>query len=412
MKVIKKVLPNGLTVLIVQMKESASVTVDVSVRAGSFYETKETSGISHFLEHMCFKGTTKRPLLGQIARELDEIGAGSNASTGNESTSYFVRARPQHLDHILDIVSDIYLNSTFPEIEIEKEKGVVCDEIAMYEDDPQSIASDLLLRTMYGNQSAGWDIGGTKENVRSFTKAQILSYRKTHYVAAKTVVTIVGKIDPQTTYKKVMKMFKDMPTSASKELSKKVIALESKKIQHKERVTEQTHIRIAFKGLVRAHKDKYVAAILASILGHGMSSRLFIKMREELGISYYVGAYHRAQVQMGRFGIYTGVASNKVESALLAIRTQCERLKKELVGERELKKIQEMYTASLFMGLETSSALADYVSGFALDGEKVITPKELEAKFKSVTAVDIQRVAKVIFKEGEEYVVTVGATKK
>lgn len=409
MKIIKKVLSSGLTVVLVPMKESASITVDVSVRAGSYYETKKTSGISHFLEHMCFKGTKKRSGLGQIARELDEIGATSNASTGNEYTSYFVRARPQHLERVLDIVSDIYLNSIFPESEIEKEKGVVCDEIAMYEDDPQSIASDLLLRTMYGDQPAGWDIAGTKENVRAFTREQIVEYRKTHYVAPKTVITVAGKIDPRSVGKKVTQFFKDIPVGKVQKLSKKPIVLESNKMNHKERPTEQTHIRIAFKGLVRTHKDRYVASILASILGHGMSSRLFLKLRETLGISYYVGAYHRAQKQAGRFGIYTGVASNKVQIALRAIQEECDRLQEELVTDHELKKVQEMYTASLFMNLETSSALADYVSGFILDEEKVLTPKELESRFKAVTSKDIQRLARTLFKEDEKYVVTVGA---
>ncbi len=407
MKVIKKVLASGLTVLMVPMKDSASVTVDVSVRAGSYYEDKNTSGISHFLEHMCFKGTINRPLLGQISRELDQIGAQANAATGNETTSYYVKARPRHVNQILDIVSDIYLHSTFPEIEIEKEKGVVCDEIAMYEDDPQSIASDLLRRTLYGDTTFGWDIAGTKENVRAFTRDAIIAYRTKHYVASKTIVTITGAIDPKDVLKKVTALFKPITSKVASTLSKKAPTLGAQHSAHKERDTEQTHIRIAFKGFARNHVDKYAVAILATVLGGGMSSRLFTKLREEMGVSYYIGASHRSYTVYGMFGVYTGVSNNAVEAATDAIRAECIRLTKEKVDDTELNKIKEMYTASIFMGLETSSALADYVSAFALNQEDILTPKQLEAKFRAVTPADIMRVAKTIFKN-KEYVVTVG----
>lgn len=391
----------------VPMQDSASITVDVSVHAGSYYEDEKTNGVSHFLEHMCFKGTINRPHPGQIARELDEIGAYANASTGTEATSYYVKARPQHLAHVLELVSDIYLNSTFPETEIEKEKGVVCDEIAMYEDDPQSVASHMLRTTMYGNTIYGRDIAGTKENVRSFTRDAICAYRKKHYIAEKTVITVAGNIEVEEVVKHVASLFKNIPTGRIIHLPLRSSRLESPASVHKERDTEQTHVRIGYKGLPRQHKDRYALSILATILGGSMSSRLFIRLRETMGVSYYCGSTHRSFATGGTFVIYTGVSSHKVHDACTAIRDECIRLAKEMVTKEELAKVKEMYTAGILMDLETSGAMAEYVSTFVFNGEPVLTPAQLERKYRSVTPEDILRVARGLFTD-KYYVVTVG----
>lgn len=407
MKIVKKILPSGLTVVVVPMKESVSVTVDVSVRTGSFYENKETNGISHFLEHMCFKGTEKRPYVGQIMRELEEIGAQANASTGNEVTSYYITALPHHFDTVLDVVSDVYLNSTFPIEEIEKEKGVVCDEIDMYEDDPKSVASRLLASKMYGDNPWGWDIAGTKGNVRALNQKKIIEYRNKYYVASNTVVTVAGPIDILSVRRKISQKFVTISKNKAPRLSKKKITLQGPITFNKDRPTEQVHVRIGYEGVSRKSKDKYAYALLSHILGGGMSSRLFNRLREKMGVSYYVGSYHSAMIQAGKFGIYAGVSGTRVQEALHAIEEECSLLTKELVPVHEFKKVTEMLSAGLIMNLETSSAVAEYASTAPLFGEETLSPVQLMARIKKVTPQDIKRVAKKVFSQ-KPFIITVG----
>ncbi len=406
MKVIKKVLPNGLRILLVPMKDSATCTLSVMVQAGSNYESKEESGLSHFLEHMCFKGTARRSMSSQIFRELDELGAQANASTSRYYTEYYVKALPEHFNHVLDIVSDLYLNPIFPEAEIEKEKQVVCDEIDMYEDDPQSVASELLTHTMYGNQSAGRDIAGTKDNVRSFNRERVVAYRSKHYVASKTIITLAGAFSVNTAFAAIKKAFASIPGGPHKNPSPYISTKSGVHVAVKEKKSEQTHVRIGFVGFKRTHKNRRVANILASILGAGMSSRLFIRLREEMGVSYYNYAQHGSNAQYGGIFIGAGVHASHLEKTLHAIHEECIRLTKEKVPSGELEKIKQMYIASLRMGLETSNAVSDYVSDFELYREKYMSPQAIEKEIKAITEKDIQRVAKALFL-GKDYTLAV-----
>lgn len=397
MKVIKNVLPNGLRVLLVPMKDSATCTLSVMVQAGSNYESKEESGLSHFLEHMCFKGTTRRPLSSQISRELDELGAQVNASTSRYYTEYYVKALPEHFNHVLDIVSDLYLNPIFPEAEIEKEKQVVCDEIDMYEDDPQSVASELLTKTMYGDQPAGRDIGGTKDNVRSFSRAKVVAYRSKHYVASKTIVTLAGAFSEKVSFTAIKKAFALIPQGVYKNPPPFIPGKLGVQISVKEKKSEQTHIRIGFHGYKRSHPDRRVASILASILGMGMSSRLFMRLREEMGVSYYNYAQHGSSAQYGGLFIGVGVHASHVGKTLRAIHEECLRLTRDTVSREELEKVKQMYVASLRMGLETSNAVSDYVSDFELYKEGYMSPQAVEKEIQSITEKDVKRVARKLF---------------
>ena len=191
----KEVLPNGMRIIVAPMKENPTVTVFVLVEAGSKYEKKENNGISHFLEHMCFKGTTKRPTHKEITTEFDGLGCDSNAFTSQEYTGYYAKSDSANFEKILDIVSDIYLNSTFPESEIEKEKGVIIEEINMYKDLPKAIVSEEFVKLLYGDQPAGWTIAGNKENILKIKREDFVNYRKNHYVARATTVVVAGNVN-------------------------------------------------------------------------------------------------------------------------------------------------------------------------------------------------------------------------
>ena len=207
MKFSKKVLKNGLRVITVPMKDNPTATVLVLVEAGSKYEEKKVNGISHFLEHMCFKGTSKRPKAIDISKELDTLGSQYNAFTAQEYTGYYAKSDAKHFHKIFDVVSDIYLNSTFPEIEMEKEKGVIIEEINMYEDMPQRHVQDLIMELLYGDQPAGWNIAGDKKNIFRMKRDDFVNYKKQHYLPEATVLVVAGAVTEKEVMTEVNKIF-------------------------------------------------------------------------------------------------------------------------------------------------------------------------------------------------------------
>ncbi|MEK7088848.1 MAG: pitrilysin family protein, partial [Patescibacteria group bacterium] len=211
MKFTKKVLNNGLRVITVPMKDNPTVTVLVLVEAGSKYETKRINGLSHFLEHMCFKGTVKRPKAIDISKELDSLGSQYNAFTAQEYTGYYAKSDAKHFKQIFDVVSDIYLNSTFPNTEMQKEKGVIIEEINMYEDMPNRHVQDLIMKLLYGDQPAGWNIAGEKKNILNMKRDDFIKYKKAHYLPKATTIVVAGKVDEKQVMKEVNKVFGKIP---------------------------------------------------------------------------------------------------------------------------------------------------------------------------------------------------------
>jgi predicted Zn-dependent peptidase len=236
MKFTKRTLPNGLRILTVPMKDNETVTVMALVETGSDYEAKDQGGISHFLEHMCFKGTQKRPNSQMINYEFDAMGSQSNAFTTSEYTGFYAKAHHAHLPKVLDLISDVFVNSTFPEAEIEKEKGVVIEEINMYEDRPDYKVYEVIEELMYGDQPAGRSTLGTKETVQSLSREKILDYRNMHYAAENTLIVVSGKVDEETIYSDIEKAFASISTNKKPE---KPAVLDEQiapalKIQHKD----------------------------------------------------------------------------------------------------------------------------------------------------------------------------------
>jgi len=395
----KTTLKNGLRVITVPLKNTETVTAMVLVSAGSDYETKEINGLSHFLEHMCFQGTTKRPNTGDVSRELDELGAQSNAFTSKEYTGYWAKAHSKNLPKLIDIISDIYQNPIFTEDAIQREKGVVIEEMKMYEDLPQAKVGEVFEELLYGtDQPAGWPIIGRENIVRNLTQKDLIDYRHKHYVAKGTVVVVAGKINEAKTVKIVGEAFKDI-SKAKKDKKVKTVELQKIpqiKIHYKE--TDQAHIIIGFRAFPLGHKDGHKVGALESVLGHGMSSRLFRKMRDELGLCYYVKAGHDSSLDRGYFAIASGVAKDRVKEAVGAILAECRKMKEELVGDTELKKAKELRMSGLYLGLETSDQYADFYAFPELLDQKVRTPEERVKKIESVKAKDIMQVANEIFK--------------
>jgi predicted Zn-dependent peptidase len=411
MKFKKTTLKNGLTIITVPMKGSPSVTVLVMVKAGSKYETKEINGLSHFLEHMCFKGTTKRPKAIDISRELDGLGAQNNAFTGHEYTGYYAKAHPKHFSKILDVVSDIYLNPVFDEKEIEKEKGVIVEEINMYEDMPNQIVHDVFLEAMYGDQPAGWNIAGTKENVRKMTRKDFLKYRQENYVAKGTVVLAAGDINEKKAIEEIKKVFQKISTG--KKLDKKKIIEKQTEpiIKIKQKGTDQTHIVLGVRTYDAKNKKNHPLFVLNAILGQGMSSRLFQKLRDEMGVGYYVHSGINEFTDHGYLAVSTGVDNSRVVEVVSAILSEIKKLITEKISDAELKKAKDYMIGHMYLGLESSDAVASDYAGQFLLTDKMLTPSEMAKKIQNVTAKEIQNIAREIFVDNKLNMAIVGNIK-
>ena len=394
----KKTYKNGLRVVTVPMKDNPTVTVLVLVGTGSDYEPKEINGISHFLEHMCFKGTVKRPSVKIIAHELDSLGCQYNAFTSTEYTGYYAKGDPKNFKQMFDIVSDIYLNSTFPETEMQKEKGVIIEEINMYEDMPQSHVQDLFTEVLYGDQSAGRSTLGTKENINKMIRDNFIEYKKTHYVAENTVVIVAGNITSEEVYKEVSKYFKDVPITKSGKKPKTKDNQEKPEVLIQFKETDQTHFVLGVRTYDVFNKNNAAISMLSCVLGAGMSSRLFTKLREEMGVAYYVRAYNSPSLDHGNFQISAGVNNERTIEVIKEILKECSLLIKEKVTDKELEKVKSLVIGNTKMSLEATDDIANFYGGQELLKKEIKTLEEKIKEIKKVTAIDIQRMAKTIFK--------------
>ncbi|PIQ91384.1 MAG: hypothetical protein COV70_04000 [Parcubacteria group bacterium CG11_big_fil_rev_8_21_14_0_20_39_22] len=397
MKAYKKVLKNGLRVVVVPMKDNPTVTVMVLVEAGSKYEDKENNGLSHFLEHMCFKGTTKRPNTNDVALELDKLGAEYNAFTSQEYTGYYGKVGRRSFKKALSIVSDLYLNPLFKAEEIDRERGVIIEEINMYEDSPQRTVHDVFMDLLYGGQSAGMTILGPKENIRKFKSEDFREYRDKYYVAEATTVVVAGDVEKQDVFEEVEKAFSGITTSKKVQKKKTKDLQKAPAMALRYKKTDQSHLVVGVRSLPLSHKDYLTVEVLMGILGAGMSSRLFFKLRDEMGVCYYVRAFNDGYTDHGSVGVWAGVNVARTKEVVEVILGEFKKLKDELVSEDELKKVQEYMIGTMNLRLEPSDSLADHFGFQEIFNLSIKTPKELSKEIRAVTAKDVQRLAKKLF---------------
>jgi len=401
MKEFKKItLPNGLRVFLVPRRQSLASSVLILVEAGSEYETKKINGLSHFLEHLMFKGTANRPVPGMIAEELASLGAQSNAFTGEEYTGYWAKAESHKLPKILDIVSDLYLNPIFNPEEIEKERGVIIEEINMYEDTPMRRVQEFFTSLLYGDQPAGWDIAGKKEVIRKLAREDFMRYRDAHYVAPKTLVVVAGNLSEKKTLAAIKDSFGGLtrlPRLRKKSTIHRRQAAPELFLKFKE--SDQSHFVLGMKAFDIFDKRKYALQVLADVLGGGMSSRLFKRVREEMGAAYYIHSSADFYIDHGHFVVSAGVDHKKVHDVIKAALTELDRLRKEIIPEKELQKSKDHLIGNLILGLETSDELASFYGGQEILAGSVVTPAQLIKKVRAVTALEIQALAKLLFKE-------------
>ena len=392
-----KTLKNGLTLITIDMPHLDSLTSLVAVGAGSRYETQKINGISHFLEHMFFKGSKKYPSAEQISTIVDGLGAVNNAATTKEFTYYWIKSSSKHIEISLDILSSMIKESLLSQEEIEREKGVIVEELRMYRDMPQRYVWDLYEKLQFGDQPLGWDLGGSEESVNSLERADFVKYMDSLYSPKNMSLVLAGKL-PKDVDSLAESFFNDLPNrSTFTPKPYKKIKQSKSRVSIFYKATDQANIVLGMSGLDREDKRRYAVRVLAAILGEGMSSRLFLQVRERRGLAYHVGADHEFYKDVGAFTVDAGVKLEKIDEALEVILSELEKITKEEVGDEELKKAKEMIRGRLAIRSESTNFLAEYFGiNFILDG-RVETFEEYLINIDMVTKKDLKEVAKYLF---------------
>jgi len=407
----KTKLADGLRIITVPVKGTKAVTIIILVGAGSRYEKKRENVISHFLEHMFFKGTKKRPDQLKVAETLDRVGGMCNAFTGKEYTGYWAKVASEHFDLALDWIADIFLNSKIQEKKIQKEKGVIIEEINMYLDTPKSYVGYLWEKLLYGDQPAGRMILGEKENVKRFKRKNFLDFLKNHYGAKNTIVCVAGEIKPNLVEKKIRKYFKGARRTKLKTKSRIIESQTRPKTLIHFKETDQTHLCLGVRGYNLLHPKRYVQSVLATILGGMMSSRLFISIRGK-GLAYYIGTSSQMYTDAGYLVSAAGIDNQRVERAIVSILKGHKDLKSKKIKKAELKKAKDYLKGILALSLESSDAQTIFYGIQELLEERILTLKEIFVRIDEVSQKDILELAQDIFRPEKLNLALIGPFKE
>jgi predicted Zn-dependent peptidase len=415
MKPTPRKLKNGMTAILVPQKGATSMTIFVMTRVGSRYETREINGASHFIEHLMFKGTKKRPNTEILTRTLDQYGAEYNAFTGKDLTAYYIKMDAAKTALAIDLLHDMLFHSTYDQKEIDRERGVIIEEINMYEDNPRMHLDDLLEEALFPDSTLGWNIAGPREVIRNVSRDDLIAYRDAYYIPERMTVVVAGKIVPgvmnllQKTFGSVPapKKREDRPFSPFNAPRRLVKAV---KVQNKK--TEQVQLALAFHGLPLKHEGIPAATLLATILGGSMSSRLFIQIRERRGLCYSIRASHDALEDTGVFSISAGLDKKRVDEALSAILKELKAVTKKPVTPEELRRAKDHIRGRTMLAFEDSATQADWYGRQWTFLASLDTPEEKMRRIEKVTAADIRRVAAKILRPERMASAAIGPFKK
>ena len=410
-KIIK--LANVAKLILAPMAGAKTTTVLVMFATGSKFETKTNNGLSHFLEHMFFKGTTKRPTTMDISTDLDKVGADFNAFTSKEYTGYYVKIASQHLPLALDVVSDMLLNSKFEQAEIAREKGVIIEEINMYADNPRVYIEELFETCLYGEQPAGRTVLGPKTNIKKFQRQDFIKYFQTQYGSNSAYIVITGKI-PNNIKTLTNKYFSALqPSSYHKKIKTKDYQTTAQvKLHYKK--TDQAHLLLGVRALPYGHQDEAIVKALAIVLGGSMSSRLFTQLRERHGLCYYVRTHHEKFSDTGYLATQAGVPVNKIEQAIKIIIAEYNKISQQGLTKTELDKVKNLVAGKTALQIEASENMAIwYATQAAIKHQQtkkspLITPEQMVKRLNKVTTNQIQTMAKKLFKNQQLNLAIIG----
>lgn len=401
-------LSNGIRVVTEKIPYVKSASFGIWVGAGSRYEEKTNSGISHFIEHLLFKGTERRSAK-EIAEELDTVGGQLNAFTSKEYTCYYARVLDEHLDIALDVLSDMFFNSKFKQEDIDKERQVVIEEINMYEDTPDEIIHDIFSERAWPNHPLGRAILGTEESLTSITREDIQDYMNKTYTADNIVLALAGNFDHSKVLEQLELLFGVLKNKKSQ--IKITIPDYNPNISNVYKDISQVNICLGTPGLAQADPRLYGLSILNNVLGGSLSSRLVQEIREERGLAYSVFSYHSAFKDTGLFNFYAGTRPSNYEKIISLILAEGQKIAKGGISEQELYKAKEQLKGNLYLGLESVSSRMTRMGRALLCLDKILTPEETIAKVEKVTNEDVRELAANLLAPDNFSITTIGPIK-
>lgn len=393
----KTQLANGIRIVTTRMPHVRSATVIIYVRVGSRYESDCLAGISHFLEHMLFKGTERRPDPVLISEAIEGVGGIMNASTGRESTDYWVKVPSAHLGLAFDVLADMLRHPLFDPVELEKERHVIVEEIHGIRDTPDDYVHDLVDQALWNGHPLGRPIIGSEETVEAITRDELIAYLREHYRADRLVIAAAGDLLHEQVVELVEQYFGDLEPGPPGDPHPARLDDARPSVQLLGRPTEQAHLCLAWPALPYTDERRFVQGMLDAVLSSGMSSRLFKEIRERQGLAYEVYGYLREYADVGQGVVYTGTDVERAERALRAVRNELEKLVREPVPTEELERMKELRVGRIVMGLEDSRAVASWIGGQELVFGEVLTPEEVIARIRAVKSEEIQALAQELF---------------
>jgi predicted Zn-dependent peptidase len=400
-------LSNGIRVVTAPMPQVGSVSCFVMLAAGSRYETLESQGIAHFAEHMFFKGTERRPTARAISAEIDAIGGEFNAFTGKELTGYYVRCATETRDVALDVLTDMLLHSRFDPDEIEKEKGVILEEMNVYLDTPQRYVGNVYDRLLYADQPLGWDILGTRETVEGATRESFTTYLDTWYRPERIVVGIAGRLGAGLT-ERLEELLGDVEPRETGSAAAVELPPDSSPVLLHTKTSEQAHLILGVRGYPIGDPNRYALQLLSVVLGAGMSSRLFTEVREKRGLGYYVHAGATSYTDAGTFYASAGVDVSRADEAIGTILGELRKIAEEPVPADELEKSRGYAKGRFVLRLESPQGAIQYGLRREVLENEIEEPDDLLARLDEVTVEDVQRVARDLFEDRRFYLALVG----
>jgi predicted Zn-dependent peptidase len=406
----KVVLDNGVRLVYEKIPHVRSISIGIWVGTGSRYENETNNGVSHFIEHMVFKGTEKRSAK-EIAECIDNIGGQINAFTGKECTCYYTKTLDTHYEIAIDVLADMFFNSKLTKTDIDIERKVILEEIGMYEDSPEELVHDLFSETVWDGNSLGFPILGTEASLEGINRDVIVQYMKQNYTPENTVISVAGNFDDEKLIKTVSKYFNNRKFETNRPLRTENAEFK-KNTRVKEKDTEQTHICIGFSGLEHGDDNLYSLLAVNNILGGGMSSRLFQKIREERGLVYSIYSFLSSYKDSGLYVIYAGMNPEQLDIVVDLIKAELNTLISSGISEDELEKSKEQLKGNYILGLESTSSIMNSIGKSELLLNDILTPEEILAKIDNINMESINKVIKSIFDINNASFCVVGNIKK
>ncbi|TET17734.1 MAG: insulinase family protein [Dehalococcoidia bacterium] len=408
----KMVLDNGLRIVSSAMPHTRSVCICIFIGTGSRYEMAEQAGLSHFVEHLCFKGTERRPTAKELSETIDGVGGILNGGTDKELTVYWAKVARTHFLLALDLLGDMLRNSKFDPVDMENERKVIVEELNMCMDSPQSRVDMLIDEVIWPAQPLGRDVAGSKETVAAIDHNMLLGYLSTHYLPSNTVVGVAGDISHNEVVDAVMSVLGDWPDGVPGSWFPADNGQDASRLVVEPRKMEQAHLCLAVRGISHIHPDRFILDLLNLILGEGMSSRLFLEIRERRGLAYEIHSHVSHFHDSGSVNICAGVDPKRVDDAIEAILMELAKLREDQVSEAEIVKAKEMGKGRLMLRMEDTRNVTGWIGGQELLMGHIRTVDEVTSILDAVTASDLQRVARELFVTNRLCLALVGPSRK